>query len=335
MVTDTQGNESTGSDNSASTGSETSSAVGASSTSGDMSNEKLDGSSLGETTQEKNIAAYQPNFKFKVLDQEKEIDEWLKPVIKDADTEKKVRELYERAHGLDHVKGDRQRIRDSFTNFQNEVAPQLALVSHANKLLATKDYDTLLGSVLKIPDDDILKQAHKILQMREMPPEQRQALENARQANQRMFELENQNQYLSQSHEQVAVQARTQELDWTLQRPDVSQLASAYDTRAGRQGAFRQAVIERGQYHAYTSGRDLSPEQAIQEVLQFLGGPTALIPAPQNAQNQMQPSQQVSTEKKPVITNIQGRGTSPAKKVIRSLDDIRKKAKEMAAEESL
>ena len=334
MVTDTQGNESVGSDNVQSTGTENSGAVGTSSTNGEMSNEKLAAPSEG-TAEEKLIAAYQPNFKFKVLDQEKEIDEWLKPAIKDADTEKKVRELYERAYGLDHVKGDRQRIRDSFTSFQNEVAPQLALVSRANDLLAKKDYDTLLGTVLKIPEDDILKQAHKILQMREMPPEQRQALEHARQASQRLYELENQNQYLSQSHEQVAVQARTQELDWTLQRPDVSQLATAYDTRAGKQGAFRQAVIERGQYRALTSGRDLSPEQAVQEVLQFLGGPTALIPAPQNAQANMQMSQPVSQDKKPVITNIQGRGTSPAKKVIKSLDGLRQKAKEMAAEESL
>jgi hypothetical protein len=47
---------------------------------------------------------YTPNTKFKVMDKEHEFDAWLAPHIKDAETEKKAKELYEKAYGLDYVK---------------------------------------------------------------------------------------------------------------------------------------------------------------------------------------------------------------------------------------
>lgn len=323
---DTQGNESSGSDNLTTTGSEetTSTTEGTESQTSEGSESEVDPA----TGEPKVKPAYTPNFKFKVLDQEKEIDEWLKPVIKDADTEKKIRDLYERAHGLDHVKGERQRLREQSQTQSAEIQRHAQVVQGVNQMLAKKDYDSLFENVLKIPEDDILFQAKKILDRRNLPPEQKEALEKAKQESLRAQTYEEQNQQLRQSYEQVAVSARTQELDWTLQRPDVSQLVAAYDARAGAPGAFKQAVIERGQYHAYASGKDITPEQAVEEVLKFMGGRQNLIPveAPQVG---IPSASQVSQEKKPVITNIQGRGTSPAKKMIRSIDDLKKRAKEL------
>lgn len=332
MEMETQGNESTGSENSVSTGSETSGSESASSVMPDDPS-LAEKSSETDTPQEKAAAAaktvYTPNFKFKVLDKEQEIDEWLRPVIKDAETEKKVKELYEKAYGLDYVKKDRQSLREQYQTTAQEVQHHRNVVNNVNEMLAKKDYDNLFGNVLKIPEDDILRQAQKILQLREMPPEQRQAYESHLQAKQRLSELESQNQYLSQTYEQTAVHARTQELDWTLQRPEFSAVASQYDARLG-EGAFRQAVIERGKYHALANGQDISPEQAVQEVLRFLGGPQAFQPSPQAPGVMQQSPQPVAPQRPPVITNIQGRGTSPAKKVVKSLDDLKKRAKELA-----
>lgn len=275
--------------------------------------------------------AYTPNFKFRSMGKEQEFDEFVKAGIKDAETEKKVRDLYERANGLEFMKQDRQKLKESSTAMQNEIARHSQVVNNVNHMLATKDYDNLFTNVLKIPENDILQHAHRILQLREMPPEHRQAYEQGVQARHQALELQNQNQHLLQSHEQVAVNARTQELEWTMQRPQIAQLVQAYDARAGREGAFRQAVIERGQYHASYSRKDISPEEAINEVLAFLGGPQALLPT-QAMQAVSSTGQQQTQASKPVITNIQGRGTSPAKKVIKSLDDLKKRAAEIAAE---
>lgn len=332
MVTETQGNESA-TESTESTGTETSSATSTDNVESDASS-KSEGMEAAEGSTDPTKPAkpaYTPNFKFKVIDKEQEFDDWLKPHIKDADTEKKVRDLYERAHGIEYVKQDRQRLKEQSTWQQNEIARHSQVVNNVNHMIATKDYDNLFANVLKIPEDDILRQAHKILQLRDLPPEQRQAYEQGVQARQQALELQNQNQHLMQSHEQVAVHARTQELEWTMQRPQIATLVSAYDARAGKEGAFRQAVIERGQYNAYM-GKDISPEQAIQEVLNFLGGPESLIPA--QAAQPINPQGQQAQASKPVITNIQGRGTSPAKKVIKSLDDLKKRANELAQQEA-
>lgn len=48
--------------------------------------------------------AFSPNFKLKVMEQEREIPELLRPLIKDAESEKAVRELVEKAYGLEYVK---------------------------------------------------------------------------------------------------------------------------------------------------------------------------------------------------------------------------------------
>lgn len=274
--------------------------------------------------------AYTPNYKFKSMGKEQEFDEFVRAAIKDEASEKKIRDIYEKAYGLDHLKTDRQRLKDQTTLQQNEIARHSQVVNNVNHMLATKDYDNLFANVLKIPDDDILRHAKRILDLREMPPEQRQAYEQGVHARHQALELQNQNQYLMQSHEQVAVTARTQELDWTMQRPQISQLATAYDTRVGKEGAFRQAVIERGQYHALVTKRDVSAEEAINEVVNFLGGPQNLMP-PVQAAPQVAPDVGQAQASKPVITNFQGRGTSPTKKVIKSLDDLRKRREELEA----
>src|SRR5688572_23823320 len=50
---------------------------------------------------------YTPNFKFKVLDKEHEIEERFRKLIKDADSEKMIRELHEKSFGIEAIKSQR------------------------------------------------------------------------------------------------------------------------------------------------------------------------------------------------------------------------------------
>ena len=276
--------------------------------------------------------AYTPNYKYKAAKEEKEFDDWAKAAIKDPETEKTVREIFEKAHGLEAVKMSRDQLLQEKQMIMQDVARHTQDVNNVNQWLAKKDYDKLF-SFLKVPEDDILRQAKKILDLREMPPEQRQAYEQARQNDERAMALEYQNQTLQQQHMQFAVRAREQELAWTMSRPEISQMAQAYDARLGYQGAFRQAVVERGQYHYFTTGQDIPAEQAVNEVLRQLGGPQALIAQPGPAVTPRGQQGVVTQAAKPaVITNIQGRGTSPAKKVIKNMEELKKRAKEVQAE---
>lgn len=277
--------------------------------------------------------AYTPNYKYKAAKEEKEFDDWMKGAIKDADTEKKAREIFEKAHGLDAVKSSRDQIMQQHQAVLQDVARHTADVTKVNTWLQKKDYDSLFG-FLKINEDDVLRQAQKLLQFREMPPEQRQVYEQARQQSEQAMALQDQNQHLQQQHMQFAVGAREQELAWTMGRPEISSAVQAYDARMGYQGAFRQAVVERGQYHYFATGQDIPAEQLVNEVIRQLGVQSQPIAQPgQVAAGQSQVGvMQHQVAKPAVITNIQGRGTSPAKKVIKSMDDLKKRAKEVQAD---
>jgi hypothetical protein len=279
--------------------------------------------------------SYQPNFKFKVHDKELEIEDWLRGVVKDAETEKKLRELHERAYGLDHVKSDRTKLREQVQAISKDKEAQDQALSALGGLLKKKDFDSFFETT-NVSKDDVLRWAVEEAQRRQNP-ELKAKWEQERTTSLQMRDLEAQNQSLRANYEQAAVHAREFELSQILGRPDVTQTAQAFEARIGRPGAFKEEVARRGFLHWQTTGQDMTAEQAVNEVLQLLGvggnGPiVAQVPSAQAAPQGQPGTQAKAPEGKPVIPNIQGRGTSPVAKVVKSLDDIRAKARELSAQ---
>ena len=71
---------------------------------------------------------FKPNTKYKVMDKEYEIPKELQAVMKDAASERMVRELYEKAGGLDVVKtklNDTRVERDNFATSKSTVLPKV------------------------------------------------------------------------------------------------------------------------------------------------------------------------------------------------------------------
>lgn len=281
--------------------------------------------------------AYTPNLKFKVVDKEHEIDPLFAQVIKDADTEKKVRELHEKAYGIEWVKQDRERAKEERNQYKQAYEEHEKNIGYLSGLLTKKDFDTFAEQV-KISEDDWLRHALKIVERRQNPQLQQQ-YQQQRQYEAQLQQQQAQAQHWEQNYSQVAVQAKEFELTNVLSRPEVTSAAQAFDQRFG-EGAFKAEVVKRGQYHWYTSKRDVPAEQAVNEVLALIGAaqPQQQQQAVAPVQGQTQQPQVMSPQavaqaqaQKPVIPNIQGRGTSPAKKVPQSLDDLRKMAKEMEA----
>jgi hypothetical protein len=102
--------------------------------------------------------AYKPNFKFKALGKEMEIDKFLHDAIKDAESEKKIRELYEKAHGLDYIKPMRDRLQEENQALVQEkqgMDYQLKALSH----FVQTDNMGAFFQALKIPEDKVLKYA--------------------------------------------------------------------------------------------------------------------------------------------------------------------------------
>jgi hypothetical protein len=283
-------------------------------------------------------AAFNPEFKFKVMDKEHEIPEMFRALIKDPDSQKAVKDIFERAYGLDPVKG---RMKEYQTQL-NDVKPKLQAfengVNELRKFVSKDDYDSFL-KYMNIPEEKMLQWAVNKAKYMELPPEQRQVLDAKRQAEERLYQLEKQNtDFQSQLVEQKN-QAKVTDLRTELSKPDITAFAKAYDQRMGQDGKFIEAVIEVGKaaYFGSQGKVDLTAAEAVQRVVALAGGlpaqsrPTAqpVIPAQGNEAAGMV-TQAEPPAKKNTLPNLAGKSaTSVSKPKFKSLDEIRKHAQSL------
>lgn len=274
-------------------------------------------------------AAYTPNYKLKVYDEEKELDDpLLKSLIKDADTEKKVKEIAQKYLGFDTVKARNEKTREDFKKYQETTKPVVEYYNQASNMLKKGDLESFFD-FLQIPNDAIFRYAVQKAEEANLDPQQRAYITQQKQITRQKEYLETQNQSLQQQQQAQLSQFRAQELNWVLARPDVHPVVQTYDSKNGP-NAFRQLVRKVGlAHHADTNGQeDLSAEQATQEALKMIGA--FVTPASVNGQPPAQSNQPIQQNgAPPIIPNVSGRGASPVKKQIRSFADLKKKRDEL------
>jgi hypothetical protein len=279
---------------------------------------------------------YKPDYKLKVYDEEKELDDpFLKNLIKDADSEKKVKEIAQKYLGFDTVKQRHDKTKNDFGQYYQTTQPKAEVYDQYSKLQQKGDLEGIF-EFLKIPDEAIFRYAVQKAEQANLSPEQRQAIQYQRQISNQKNYLEEQNQQLQQTQSQQLSQFRAQELNWVMARPEVSSVAQAFDTRNGK-GSFQNLVRDKGLAHyAATNGReDLTAEQAVTEVIKLIGG--FVTPTSQGAPTPGAPAGQALIQQNgapPIIPNVTGRGTSPVKKQVRSIADLKQKAQEMSRSSS-
>lgn len=105
---------------------------------------------------------YSPSFKYSVLDEEREFDPIFHGVVKDKDTEEKIRDLYTRAEGLHSVKQDRDELK----------ALNDQLIGAWRKAEELRDAEYLDEYIerMKIPENKLMEWAYSRIQ-KDMPPD--------------------------------------------------------------------------------------------------------------------------------------------------------------------
>lgn len=289
-----------------------------------------------QTGEQTTPPAYTPNYKYKAFQKEMELDPFWHPLIKDQESEKKVKDVFTRADAFDDMKSRFEGTQSEFSQIYNEYQALDQDVRRVTSFLNKGDLDNFFSSI-GLDQNKVFQWVSQKLEQESLPPDQKRALEAQQKERQRLYDLEHQNSTLEEQFQTQASQARGMQLDMTLSRPDVSKAASLWDSRMGRIGAFRDLVITEAQNAWHVQKTDLSAEQAVQAVLEKYGKVIeGLGLAPQNAmasqnatsQAQVQPPQAAD---KPVIPAVQGRGTSPVKKSPKSIEDLKQMAKEMGA----
>ena len=276
-----------------------------------------------QTTQE-----WEPDFSpLNVMDKEFEWDEDIKKVVNQENYER-LKELQNKAYGLPFIKDRLTAAKDEtkrYKDLENTYLEQTQGIEYLNGLLNKNDYGTFFRT-LKIPDEAVMRYALDRANYQELPPDKQREYDLNMESRQRLGLMEQQNQQLNYQMQQQSAQVRGQQLDIYLSKPDISSIATAFDTRAGRTGAFRDAIIERGQLAAIHKKVDLTPEQAAQEVMSLYGDPVAQTTPP--TPNPI-PSPIPGATTKPVLPNVKANAQSPAKKVYKSTDELRKLAETM------
>jgi hypothetical protein len=273
--------------------------------------------------------AYEPNYKFRVKDKEFEFEDWAKGVVKDKETEEKIRDFHAKAYGLDAVKQAREAAVAELQDLKSSKETVDTALKELGTYRANKDWDSFFEA-LDVPKQDILKYAVELVQRDQWTPEQRAQWQQSREAMNAAKHYQVENQQLLARQQQLSVQQRSFELEQALVQPEVVEVAQNYDAGTASPGAFRQFVIQIGQAHA-ARGEDISAAEAVAEATKHLRAVMA-----QNAAVQQQAAtpKVVMPHQKPVIPNIQGRGTSPIRSTPKSFADLRKRGKELEAQEA-
>lgn len=283
------------------------------------------------------------NPKFKVMDKEYEFDDFLRGAITDEAAEKKVRELYEKAYGLDHVKPRMKEYQEKAKTYETQLTNVMGEIQQAKQLYAAKDFDNFFKA-LNIDEKTVLQYFLDKANYSQLPPEQREVLDARKSAENRARTAEQRAMTIEQQLEAQSAQVKATQLQIALGKPDVNQFASNFDSAGvknsqGNTISFRDAVIEAGEYAWYASkGQvDLTPEQAVAEVMARYGaianrtspaGTPPVIPA----QTQNAPAASPATPAvKKTLPNLNGRNaTAVSSAKPRSIADLKKLAAQMS-----
>lgn len=277
--------------------------------------------------------AYEPNYKFKVLSKEFEIPKEFQSLVKDKDSEKMVKDVFEKAFGIDTIKEKATQTRaerDQFANENAEIKSSIdgmrAIYKEAvasNNFLKLDDFFARLN----IPEQHIMQYVLAKVQFSNLPPEQQQMIRGQMEADKSAAVASQQVEQLSAREQTMGQRLRGLELNVELAKPETQSIAVAFDAQAGKPGAFRDQVAAMGELAWYREQVDLTPEQAIQRVVATFGlkAPTApLVAAATAPAAPVPPEKKVIMREASTIPNIQGRSSSPLKKGPRSIADLEK-----------
>jgi hypothetical protein len=144
-----------------------------------------------------------------------------------------------------------------------------------------------------------------------------------------VYDLQKQLESVTTGRVTETLQARKADLSNVLGADDYKSVVEQFDTRAGKPGAFETMVMRHAaaEWDASQGKRDLSPKEAVEEVLKLIGHQ----PSQPKAADSQPPK--VITQKKPAVLPEVGGGTASPTALKRpaSTAELREIYKKMAA----
>ena len=259
--------------------------------------------------------AWNPDWKYKFNGQDKEVDEFFRPLAKDQAALEKVKDMIQRAEAVEmHKQKSKQ--------YETEISQYKPTVDNVNKLRElyhAGEHERVLESI-GYDDETLFKIVQEKLNRQQMPAEQ-QAMwqEKQRLALEKEQLLAQNEQYRSQAMQELA--ARTNyELDNELGKADYQAVKTAYEAANGS-GSFKQLVVERGSYLVDKAGKHVPPSEVMAGLMKEF---SPFVQHNQQTAGAVDVTQQAAPAKPRIIPNVGRGGGSPARTAITSLDQLKK-----------
>lgn len=258
---------------------------------------------------------------------EHEVPENFRGYIKDEKTEKEIKELLQKAYGLDHVSSARAKVQEEYKTYKSQTEPIMKIANTLDHYAKKGDLNGYF-STLGLSKQEIYQWALQQAEIEGLPEQQKQVYTKQQEAEMRAYELEQQLREREEEATSYKVNQREQELAQTISTPEVSSFVQEFDERNG-QGAFRAEIISRGRMYWRDQGKDLSAQELVTDIMKRFGvqSPQSQVMT-QQQQAPQQPMTQAGQRQVPVIPNTGPGNTSPAKRKVRSLADIEKLTEE-------
>ncbi len=289
-----------------------------------------------EPTPEPVVEEFAPNLKYKVMDEEFEIPEYLKSVIT-KENQEEITELFCKAGGLPHVKtklekarGDLEESNTRYETLNGEHNTLFTVAQKVDQQVRAGDYHSVHDVVqtLGLREQDLFQYVQKRINYLQGEPEAQRVVDAEQQRFTQTNQLQEQNTRLEATNAQIMQESHDTLLNQSLSSPAHSELIKAYDAKLG-EGAFKKVVNAQGLYHSTQLGQELTPAEAVQKSIETLG----LVPVqPEPIINQPTPAPQHPIKQTPVVKPVPvigGSGSgSPVKKHEFTLEGLYKQADE-------
>lgn len=246
---------------------------------------------------------YTPALKYKVLGEEKEMPEWVKPLIKTEEDEKRYKDLFEKADAIDHFKGSNKEIREKYSAVEGELTGLRTEIHELGNFVKKGDFESFFER-LEIKPDDVLMWAVKYAELKQNP-HQFQAYQANRQREMQYMDAQRRASEAERGSEEKMIEFIRRDAQVTLSDPENQSYEMEFDRRVGRRGAFREEIAARGD-RAYGKGQMLTTAEIIREIkgLYSFGGGAATPAAGKQAPV-------VNKPRPPVIPSVGGSSRSP------------------------
>lgn len=266
---------------------------------------------------EANLAEeYRPNFKYNVLDDEKEMPEEYRRYISSKDDEDRLRDLFTKADSVDYWKQKVSKSDDARLSMEqqyNSVSSALESI----KKLAKNDFTTL-SQLLEIPEDALIDHTRRLLDLEEMPEHDRRRYEEDQQIRAQNFIAQQQLQYYQQQQQQQVISQHQQRLNEAFTRPEISAFQREFDSRMG-EGSFKQHCMDYGNTMYQQTRTNIDPMRCVDDTYNKFKN---LIPI--TTSDSVTVTSQNHPQEKPIPRVGDRMNVAPTKRRARSIEDIKK-----------